>query len=108
MSIDPDTKPTVDDLRKRLKASESDAGFVSECREAAFTLVDKATAGAELPDSIRQLAVSEVAADLFHRRRVRHGVANFDGPDFSPVRITRDPMKAAEDILRPFIRPGMA
>lgn len=108
MAHDDNTAPTTATLTAYLKASTGDADFVAGVREEAFALVDQATAGATVPAVINALAVREVAADLYHRRRVRNGVAGFDGPDLTPVRVTRDPMKAAEDILRPYTGPGIS
>lgn len=63
-----------------------------------------------VPAVIVARAVKEVGADLFHRRTSRNGVASFGdgGPDnFTPLRIARDPMKAAADILAPYMLPGI-
>lgn len=82
--------------------------FVGECVEEATALVARRVGVDTVPDVIRRRAVLEVGADLYHRRRVRNGVASFDGVDMQPIRVTRDPMKAAEDILAPFLAPGLA
>lgn len=62
-----------------------------------------------VPAVIVARAVKEVGADLFHRRTSRNGIAGLDGgPDsFTPLRIARDPMKAAADILAPYMLPGI-
>lgn len=91
----------------RAPANGGDDEFLSLVLAEATTLVTTRTAGATVPQPIIGLAVREVAADLYHRRRVRNGVAQFDGPDLAPVRVTRDPMKAAADILAPYLTPGI-
>jgi len=50
---------------------------------------------------LRDRAVLEVAADLFHRRNAPNGITNqFDIADGQPLRISRDPMAPAYKILR--------
>lgn len=62
----------------------------------------------DVPAEVQELAIREVAADLYHRRRVRNGVATFTGDDLTPIHVTRDPMRAAADILAPFLGVGIA
>lgn len=104
--------PAVEALQTRLAGyvgdgAGRDTSFVLVCVTEAIALVDHRIAGVEVPAVIRDRAVLEVGADLYHRRRVRNGVAGFDGPDMTPVRVTRDPMKAAEDILGAYLGPGI-
>ncbi len=103
--------PTTDDvtaLRRYVSAVSADDPFLRSCLTRATALVGRRIAGVTIPDDVAALAVQEVAADLFHRRSVRNGLAAFDGPDLTPVRVTRDPMKAAEEILRPYVGWGIA
>lgn len=62
------------------------------------------------PPHVVRRAVLEVGAELYHRRTSRNGVVGLDaGPDnFAPLRITRDPMKACYDILRPYMKAAIA
>ena len=100
----------VDDLAAYVGAANvpADQAFVASCLEEGTALVAARVGAQVIPDAIRARAIKEVAADLYHRRRVRNGIANFNGPDLQPMRITRDPMKAAEDILNPYLAPGIA
>lgn len=99
---------TVDELRAYVRAATSDDAFLASCLTQASELVNQRVKTANVPGPILDLATREVAADLFNRRGVRNGIANFDGPDLTPVRVTRDPMRAADDILRPWTGAGIA
>lgn len=96
-------------LAQYVKAAERDAAFVAQCEARAAALVAQRVAGATVPAEILDLARLEVGADLFWRRSARNGVAGFDGADtVQPVRIARDPMRAADDLLRPFLGIAVA
>ncbi|OYO16285.1 hypothetical protein CGZ94_04920 [Enemella evansiae] len=86
--------------------------YTTECETEATALVDRHIGTATVPPDIRDRAVLEVAADLFYRRETRNGVVAFGGQDggasVAPVRVSRDPMKAATDLLRPYLGPGIA
>lgn len=64
----------------------------------------------EVPETIVKRAVLEVGAELYHRQTARNGVVGLDGgPDnMMPMRIARDPMKAAYDLLRPYLMPAIS
>lgn len=98
----------IDALRAYVRAAAGDDGFLAQVLTEAAQLVATRTNGSTVPPVIVGLAVREVAADLYHRRRVRNGIANFDGDDLTPIRVTRDPMKAAAEILAPYLTPGIA
>ena len=91
------------ELASYVKAVPGDMTFVEECWAQATELVDHRIGDAPVPDAIRDRAVLEVGADLWHRRQTRSGVATFDGGDYTPMRVTRDPMKAAADLLKPYL-----
>lgn len=91
-----------------VSAAPGDTPFVVECWAQATTLVTRQIGSASVPDEIKDLAIREVGADLFHRRRTRNGIASFAGDDMTPIRVTRDPMKAAEPILAPWLPGGFA
>ena len=63
----------------------------------------------EAPRVVVDRAITEVAADLFHRRNAPNGIANaqFAGFDGAPtaVRISRDPLAPAYPILRRWVTP---
>ncbi|EPD31891.1 hypothetical protein HMPREF9306_01447 [Propionimicrobium lymphophilum ACS-093-V-SCH5] len=96
------------ELASYVKAVPADMDFVEACWAQAAELVDHRIGKAQVPASIRDRAVLEVGADLWHRRQTRSGVATFDGGDYTPMRVTRDPMKAAADLLKPYLGPVIA
>ena len=62
-----------------------------------------------LPLPIVNRAILEVGAELFHRRQAPSGISQFATPDgSSAVRVARDPMIAARDMLAPFVGRGVA
>lgn len=98
------------DLAAYVKATAGDRQFVTACWTQASELVDARIGKAveKVPKTIRDRAILEVGADLWHRRATRSGVATFDGGDYTPMRVTRDPMKAAVDLLAPYLAPVIA
>lgn len=86
----------------------NDNPFLTTCAAEATAMVTQRIGTAEVPASILDRAGLEVAADLYYRRRTRNGVAEFDGMDMAPVRISRDPMAAAAAILAPYLGGGFA
>lgn len=96
-------------LTEYVQAPEKSAAFVAECETRAEALVTQRLGGRAIPEAVRGLAVLEVGADLYHRRAARNGVVSFDSPEaVQTVRIARDPMRAADDILRPYLGPAIA
>lgn len=60
-----------------------------------------------VPQAVKDRAVLEVAAELYHRKNTKNGIAQFAVPDMaSPIRIARDPMVAAYPILNRFLMRG--
>lgn len=88
----------------------SDAPFLTRCVTEAGELVARRVASEVVPATVVDRAVLEVAADLYYRRRSRNGVSTFDGQDGmpEPMRISRNPMLAAQPILDPYLAPGIA
>lgn len=88
--------------------------YVAECLDEAAALVagyvKPANVRSEPPAHVLRRAVLEVGAELYHRRASRNGVVGLDaGPDnFAPLRITRDPLKACYDTLRPYMKAAIA
>lgn len=108
----PTPDPEDDHLRVRLaafvKAPESDQEFLQDCVDTARDLIDAATGDAEVPVDVYDRAALEVAADLYHRRQTRLGVAGFADNDLNPIRITRDPLAAARGFLAPYLKGPFA
>lgn len=94
------------ELARFVSAPQEDP-YLSECVTEATELVGK-LAGDRLPTipgPVADRAILEVAADLYHRRATRNGIAGFDDTEISaaPVRINRDPLTPARPILAPWI-----
>lgn len=79
--------------------------FLTSCLTEARALVESQVGGAAIPDDVRNRAVIEVAAELYHRRSAPNGVKSFaDGFDGSSViRVARDPLVAARPLLAPYL-----
>lgn len=100
-------------LAKYVHAGPADEYVTEAAAEAAAMVANHTKAGnvrGEVPAHILERAKLEVGAELFHRRTSRNGVVGLDGgPDnFAPLRIARDPMKAAYDILAPYMLPAIS
>ena len=123
MTVTPPEPLPEDPLRERLaafvKAPDTDDPFLQDCTNEARALVTEAAdatggrrrQGTEylaLPGDVFDRAVLEVAADLYHRRQTRLGVAGFADTDLNPIRIPRDPLAAARGFLAPYLKGGFA
>lgn len=103
------TPLTVDLAGYLGETSAAEAPLIAECEESALELVTQHVGGATVPDSVLRVAVREVGADLFHRRKSRNGVTTFAGGEgVTPIRLNRDPLTAAYPILRPYLPPALA
>lgn len=94
------------ELSRFVSAPQEDP-YLGECITEATALVGK-HAGDRLPtipEPVVDRAILEVAADLYHRRATRNGIAGFDDTEISAslVRINRDPLTPARPILAPWI-----
>ena len=100
---------TIAALSAYCNATPGDA-YVASCAEEATDMValpvSKVPAGT-VPASVVARAVLEVGKELFDRRQSRNGIAGLDSPDFTPMRIARDPMKAAHPYLAPYLGPAI-
>lgn len=104
------TPADVAALAVYVSAAPGDA-YVASCAAEATDMValpvSKVPAGT-VPASVVARAVLEAGAELFHRRQSRNGIAGLDNNDFAPMRIARDPMKAAMPYLAPYLGPAIA
>ncbi|MFB9775383.1 hypothetical protein [Brevibacterium otitidis] len=100
---------TADRLLTHVNASAGEHAFAAECVDQAAALVDARVRDYPVPEAVADRARLEVAADLFYRRTARNGITSFDQADgpASTVRINRDPMAAANPILRPYLPPAI-
>lgn len=103
----PATPETIAKLARYVTATAGDE-YVADCANEADDMVATAIGTATVPASVRARAVLECGAELFHRRSSRNGIAGLDSPDFAPMRIARDPMKAAMPYLSPYLGPVLA
>lgn len=91
-------------------ASTASDEYLQACLDEAIALVDNrcGAAKADVPVAVLQRAYIEVGSELFNRQSAPNGISQFASADGSPIRIARDPMVAAEPILRPFLTGGFA
>lgn len=100
----------ADKLAAHLQVSRGD--FVDAQVVEAMGLLNRLLSGADqtmIPVAVLDRAVVEVAADLYHRRAAKNGIATYgDGLDVPPMRIRRDPLDAARPILFHWLPGGFA
>lgn len=91
------------------KAAPTDP-YVIECATEAAEKIARVVLDAVTPPpaSAVSRAVLEYGKELFDRRQSRNGIAGLDSPDFQPMRIARDPMKAALPFLLDYMGPAIA
>lgn len=102
-----DPNPTA--LGPYVAATAADA-YVVQCAKEAAAMVGRvvAQAATPVPADVAERAALEVGAELYHRRQSRNGITGLDNMDFAPMRIARDPMKAAMPYLQPYLGPAIA
>lgn len=105
--------PMAQTLAAYVQATDKDAVYVADCEEQAAAMVgqfvqENLRTGVTLPAPIQARAELEVGAELFFRREARLGIAGLDTAEGAPVRIARDPMRAAYDLLTPYIKPAIS
>lgn len=86
---------------------ESGKGYRVKCVARAGVLLAGYIGAVTVPEEIRDLALLEVAADIFHRKTTRNGVAGFGDMELAPIRISRDPLAAAYPILDNYVVRGI-
>lgn len=107
MTTQPETTPTLEVLAEYV-GGEATSAYLADCLTEAAALVSGWIAANSNPDTavpaaVQRRATLEVAAELWYRRQARGGIATFDGTDMAPVRLARDPLKAAHPILAPYL-----
>lgn len=103
------TPETIAALAAYVGATVADA-YVIACAAEATDMValPVSKAAGVVPAAVVARAVLECGAELYHRRQSRNGIAGLDNMDFAPMRIARDPMKAAMPYLQPYLGPAVA
>lgn len=105
------TAVTVPRFAQYVNADASlDAVELEECLSAAVELVDRLLTGATAPpESVKDRAVLESAADLYARKNARTGVPSFESelgvPE--PYPVLRDPKASARVILQQWLTPAI-
>jgi hypothetical protein len=92
---------TVEDFRAYVGTKE-DSTFVDNCLEVAGSLVSRYISDFDVKDEVVDQAVLITASEIFHRRQAPGGITQFADMSGSAVRVGKDPMNAAYEILRPF------
>jgi hypothetical protein len=82
------------------------SSFVDSCLASAKQMVAKFVGSSNVPSEVLDSAVLSCASELFHRRSAPNGVAQFADLG-TTVRIAKDPMNAAREMLLPFTGPGL-
>jgi hypothetical protein len=96
---------TVEQFRAYVGTKEIST-FVDNCLASAKQMVGKFVGTANVPVEVFDSAVLSCASELFHRRSAPNGVAQFADLG-TTVRIAKDPMNAAREMLLPFTGPGL-
>ncbi|NBR65363.1 MAG: hypothetical protein EBS85_03850 [Micrococcales bacterium] len=96
---------TVEQFRAYVGTKEVST-FVDSCLSGANQHVAKFVGSARVPNDVLDMAVLSCASELFHRRSAPNGVAQFADLG-TTVRIAKDPMNAAREMLLPFTGPGL-
>lgn len=103
----------LDDLRTLVGADAADDAALTSDLQLATDLVDRYLDDAGDPDDLPPVGVKtratvQVAADLFNRRNAPNGVVLEQyGEEANPVpvRLGRDPVASARDLLAPWVIP---
>ena len=93
---------TVEQLQDYVGTKETGA-FITGCLDSAKSMVLRFIGRGSVPATITDQAVLQVASELFHRRSAPNGITQFADLTGNAVRIARDPMVAAYDLLRPYV-----
>lgn len=96
---------TVEQFRAYVGTKEV-SSFVDSCLASANQMVAKFVGASNVPSAVLDSAVLSCASELFHRRSAPNGVAQFADLG-TAVRIAKDPMNAAREMLLPFTGPGL-
>lgn len=93
---------TVEEFRAYVGTKE-DSSFVDDCLQSAHHLVERYVGDFDVTSHIRDQAVLICASEIFHRRQAPGGITQFADMSGSAVRVGKDPMFAAYELLRPYV-----
>lgn len=95
----------LDTLRDYVGAPQGLDSYLTGCLAVAQELVTQEAPNA-VPEAVRDRAVIEVAAELFHRRNAPNGIKSFGDLDgAAAIRVARDALVAARPLLDPWRNP---
>jgi hypothetical protein len=80
--------------------------FIEGCLQSGKQMVAKFVGSANVPQAVLDNAVLSCGSELWHRRSAPNGVAQFADMG-TAVRIAKDPMNAAREMLLPFVGVGL-
>jgi hypothetical protein len=84
--------------------TQEESVFVTDCLNAGQALVARYVGEVTgIPSHITDQATLIAASELFHRRQAPGGVTQFADMSGSAVRVGKDPMNAAYELLRPYV-----
>lgn len=94
---------TVEEFRAYVGTKE-DSSFVDDCLESGVALVARYIGDfTNVPVNIENQAVLVCASEIFHRRQAPGGITQFADMSGGAVRVGKDPMNAAYELLRPYV-----
>jgi len=94
---------TVEEFRAYVGTKE-ESSFVDDCLASGIALVDRYIGSVTtVPANIEDQAVLVCASEIFHRRQAPGGITQFADMSGSAVRVGKDPMFAAYELLRPYV-----
>ena len=94
---------TVADFRAYVGTKE-ESKFVTDCLDAGKSLVARYIGSVTgVPSHIVDQASLVCASEIFHRRQAPGGITQFADMSGGAVRVGKDPMNAAYELLRPYV-----
>jgi hypothetical protein len=94
---------TVEEFRAYVGTNE-DSSFVDDCLQTGHHLVHRYIGeDHDIPSHVVDSAVLMCASEIFHRRQAPGGITQFADMSGSAVRVGKDPMNAAYELLRPYV-----
>jgi hypothetical protein len=99
--------PTVEDVRAYVGAGSNDDPFIEGCISQAQALVTEYVGSTEVPHTVMESVVTQVASELFHRRQAPSGISQFSTMDGSPMRVARDPLTSVYALLNRYVTMGV-
>lgn len=103
--------PTADQVTTRLvdflETHNTDPHVATSAAEAVALVSGRWGTMPDLPEVMGMRVLLEVAADLYYRRASRNGVVSLGDSEVVAVRISRDPLSAAEPMMRPWVGWGI-